>query len=60
MNTYSEDLEHEATTAHCPKCGDEVKGSEDGLCGACSGEEPEFTPEEIEEAEGINSYGIRN
>lgn len=52
MNIYSEDLEHEATTAHCTKCGEEIIGSEDSICPECAGEEPiDFSEEELEELE---------
>jgi len=39
INNYDNEIEHEATTAHCTKCGEEIVGSEDSICGACSGEE---------------------
>lgn len=28
----------ETRQAHCPKCGDPVKGDEDGLCWRCAGD----------------------
>lgn len=33
----------EKESAHCPKCGDEVLGDEDGLCGYCAGEAYELS-----------------
>ena len=60
INNYDQEIEDDDTSAHCTECGKKIKGDEDSLCGACAGEEPEFSEEEIEEAEGHNHYGIRS
>lgn len=34
--------------AHCPKCGNDVLGEDDVLCGECSGEQPETVGDDEE------------